>query len=70
MSPKLLLPLVDVDVRPGASCGDDCRSASLTLFSEPIVDDRPLEPRNGAGMGMDGVDLAERWDVVESLRMI
>lgn len=61
MSPKLFLPLVDVDVRSErANCGDDRRSASIPFFSEPTVDDRPLEPSSGGGMGIDGVDFAER----------
>lgn len=68
-SPKLFRPAVDVEVRPdGAICGEDWRSTSLTLFNEPMVEDRPLEPRNGGGMDVDGVEFPDRCDVTESLR--
>lgn len=61
MSPKLFRPLVDVDVRPKEiTCGEDWRSASLALFKELKVEDRPLEPNDGGGIGIDGVDFADR----------
>ncbi len=68
-SPKLFRPLVDVEVRPeGVTCGEDWRSTSLALFKELIVEERPLEPSSGGGIGIDGVDFADRWDVIESFR--
>lgn len=69
MSPKLFRPLVDVDVRPdGTTWGEGWRSASIALFNDPIVEDRPLEPRKWGGTGIDGVDFADRCDVIESFR--
>lgn len=62
MSPKLFLPLVDVEVRvedPKYGTGD---RSSWSSASDPIVDDLPRPPL------WEGLDRTERVEFVELLR--
>lgn len=64
--------MVDVDVRPDCWPGS-CRggvgsgASSRTCVNEPIVDDLPRLPSRMGG-AKPGDDLADRADVVESVR--
>lgn len=65
---KLVRPVVEVELRPVWPNGGVGESSSSDLPpSDPIVEERPRR-FSRAGGAKEGDDLAERADVVESLR--
>ena len=61
MSPKLRLPVVDVEFLPDG--GSDKRSCDL--INDPMVDERPLAPSRGGTKVPVGVEVPECADKVE-----
>lgn len=72
--PRLLRPVVEVEVRPdcwpgGCKGGVGSAASSRTFVSEPIVEDLPRLP-NGIGGDKAGDDAVDCADAVESVRSI
>ena len=68
MSPKLLRPVVDVEVLPEAVTGDGSLAPSTDLLMDPSVEDRPRVPSFGGARLNDGVDAPDLMDMLESFR--
>lgn len=64
--PRLLLPAVEVEVRPDGSGGVGRAGSTGPSLPEPIVEDRPRRPKRR--VFRDGEDLADRAEVVEFFR--
>ena len=69
-SPKLLRPLVEVEVRADPGCWFASESLSLDLPNELSVEDLPLPGTRGGTSDTDGVELPEYVDQLESCRTI
>ena len=72
--PRLLRPVVEVEVRPdcwpgGCKGGVGSAASSRTFVSEPIVEDLPRLP-NGMGGAKTGDDAVDRAETAEWVRSI